>query len=588
MLLQTLIKRSKYEINSWDSLMNSNIINENKINNWIVTAKNSKNATIKFEYFMNQLKEFVFKNKNVALLETILNSYCKNSYDDTISSKINEFEELNAICDNVLNKCDKSALAKLTECINDMVLNKLAVNDTLMLLSLKYNKDKFTNSLITTLKDCLETDSTKKNAKYQEWFRKFVLNSNILSYQLKENGDSMVKADEKTEEKTGKDGKDDKDDTDSNSQSLLFDKINLDLISKKLIMQKEFIKNNIIKMEKEFSESWNELINFSSYNLDSDNDIRQYKCHKKWWPLRDIMKIKGTQVDYNNNNLINDYTSGFNGSEEYSKHGYLTKLLINCIKVDPIFQSDCKNIFTNESIIGVPCKFMSGAVKKKARCIVKSSIDYHDNVWPNTGYILDINRNSVIFNDPNDMINGIQNFIKIIGTMGNNNDGNTNLKGCMFTICRIKNMFNDIIKWRQNNDNLNDYNYCDLKMNVIIEYDNIRVIGEIQFILDFFEKAKKMGHIFYSFQRNYHLYHKLNNIVQLNKNSNEKEKLNKLHNIISRKDSKSLINWVLFGKINNLFLNYEKKDKDTVMNQLYQLCIGNDWQKGLKLLKNAL
>ena len=40
--------------------------------------------------------------------------------------------------------------------------------------------------------------------------------------------------------------------------------------------------------------------------------------------------------------------------------------------------------------------------------------------------------------------------------------------------------------------NLNEFNYCDIKFNVLIEYNNTRIVGEIQFLLSFMNHAKHL------------------------------------------------------------------------------------------------
>ena len=67
-------------------------------------------------------------------------------------------------------------------------------------------------------------------------------------------------------------------------------------------------------------------------------------------------------------------------------------------------------------------------------------------------------------------------------------------------ILRIKSGFCDILKWQK----LKDYNYVDLKMNVIFNNKKntpVSQIVEIQFLLDFLLEAKKVGHKYYGIKR---------------------------------------------------------------------------------------
>ena len=68
--------------------------------------------------------------------------------------------------------------------------------------------------------------------------------------------------------------------------------------------------------------------------------------------------------------------------------------------------------------------------------------------------------------------------------------------GCIRSIIRIKNGFNDILEWKS----YNDCNYCDVKYNIIV-YDKLteqNMICEVQFLLSWQLKAKKIGHKCYS------------------------------------------------------------------------------------------
>ena len=104
--------------------------------------------------------------------------------------------------------------------------------------------------------------------------------------------------------------------------------------------------------------------------------------------------------------------------------------------------------------------------------------------------LTDILRCSVIFYNPRDLIIGLNKFVSIVSKQWK--VGNPKLKGCLFKVARIKNGFADISHWRKEN-NLSNYNYCDIKANVIVEYNNVRMIAEVQFGIFFMLEAKKLG-----------------------------------------------------------------------------------------------
>ena len=91
-------------------------------------------------------------------------------------------------------------------------------------------------------------------------------------------------------------------------------------------------------------------------------------------------------------------------------------------------------------------------------------------------------------------------------------------------ILRIKNGFSSILNW--NDKNIEDCNYVDLKMNVIFCNKNKTEsqIVELQFLLDFLLKAKKMGHKYYGIKRKKIQVESINNIISNTYNNYSKYK----------------------------------------------------------------
>ena len=142
-------------------------------------------------------------------------------------------------------------------------------------------------------------------------------------------------------------------------------------------------------MEKEYASDWKELVNFSPENLDLIGQMSQVKLINRYSfkNTKDNVMAKGIEATYNENNLIFDYRSGFNASEEYDKHSYLNKLLIYATNANPLFQADCAKLL-NEDMLGVKCIFKNAPIKTKTRCITKAAVDYYDKTWPKTCNIL--------------------------------------------------------------------------------------------------------------------------------------------------------------------------------------------------------
>lgn len=206
-------------------------------------------------------------------------------------------------------------------------------------------------------------------------------------------------------------------------------------------------------------------------------------------------------------------------------------------------------------------------------------------------------RCSVSFGNANDLVVGFNQFVNIIDR------GSKAEKGCITSILRMKNGFSEMNsdKWI-NNNNLEKYHYCDVKINVLIETANTKLIGEIQFVLDFMLEAKKMGHVYYSFLRNRDLYNEIytdnltknkfkDNCINIDKNKDKNDNyLDSLKSMVLNQNYEELTNFILYGNFNNVIKYYtnNKDNSNDVISLLVQLCKQNDWQKGLKLLLDSI
>ena len=98
-----------------------------------------------------------------------------------------------------------------------------------------------------------------------------------------------------------------------------------------------------------------------------------------------------------------------------------------------------------------------------------------------------------------DDIESLWNGLNLFKTQINNNQ----IDCIMAPILRIKNGFTNVLNW----NSFNDAQYCDIKFNLLFtnnnEMNELRQsqIVEIQFLLKFLLKAKKMGHKYYGIKR---------------------------------------------------------------------------------------
>ena len=162
-------------------------------------------------------------------------------------------------------------------------------------------------------------------------------------------------------------------------------------------------------------------------------------------------------------------------------------------------------------------------------------------------------------------------------------DSDYSIKGCLVKIVRCKNMFSQMNNWHGIQE-LIKYSYCDVKFNVIIKVGKYSIVGEIQFTLNVMIQAKKIGHTFYSFSRQYDLYLQLAKMIENFENIDDiSGQIKNLDLIVAQKDYPQLVNLVLFGRLNDLI-----KRRAIDFDKYVKLCDDNDWKKGKKLLKDAI
>ena len=162
--------------------------------------------------------------------------------------------------------------------------------------------------------------------------------------------------------------------------------------------------------------------------------------------------------------------------------------------------------------------------------LVVTDTDYSKEVFPSGACILDYLRCSVTFKTPKDLLDAVDYAIDAI---------TSDKIESISKIIRIKNGFENILNW--NSDKLSDYNYVDLKMNVVFNSKNKNEcqIVEIQFLLNFLLKAKKIGHKYYGIKRKDVEVHSVSNMLYNTNNNYDKYKT-KILGMIQDKDINQL------------------------------------------------
>ena len=106
--------------------------------------------------------------------------------------------------------------------------------------------------------------------------------------------------------------------------------------------------------------------------------------------------------------------------------------------------------------------------------------------------IIDFIRCSCVFDNIKDLVTGITKLKAKIGWNTGSTAYSKSDKHCIKRIVRIKNGFVGINDNAQLSDSI-EFDYADIKLNVLIEWNGTRMIGEIQLLPSFMLKAKKNG-----------------------------------------------------------------------------------------------
>eukprot|EP01084_Bolivina_argentea_P280918 480512_1 len=255
--------------------------------------------------------------------------------------------------------------------------------------------------------------------------------------------------------------------------------------------QGELLLTNKIKtIKKTDSRNWNELCKF-----DVKSDLIKYENVRQ---DADIFK-KSIKAPYTENQLKNyTQTNSFNPTAHVNLNIYLQQLLFYSNIIDDDFQQAMKSItnqilqkkkvFKNSYNIGKRIIYKKGPVKNGTRSRQKVEVEYNadkKNIFPTAAKLLDLNRCAIEFDDVNELLVFLKQFIAAI-----NNDRN---KTCIKHIVRCKNGWSVF--------DLQDPNYSDIKLNVLISCNGIDLIGEIQLLLKIMSEYKKKAHKLYSISR---------------------------------------------------------------------------------------
>ena len=132
--------------------------------------------------------------------------------------------------------------------------------------------------------------------------------------------------------------------------------------------------------------------------------------------------------------------------------------------------------------------YLGAPVKTEERVAEKCQLDYRHKRYPKAAHVLDVVRCSILFNDIDNLKNGILKFFQIV---------ENEKSGDIVKIVRFKNGYSSIPNWKCYSDAL----YADAKANVLFKFKDKTMICEIQFLYTKCQEAKKLSHKFYTVER---------------------------------------------------------------------------------------
>merc|ERR1712130_312579 len=232
---------------------------------------------------------------------------------------------------------------------------------------------------------------------------------------------------------------------------------------------------NLMKMASEQKDEWNELTKWDIPN--------------KYESARQDMIVNGLASRYTFEQLSTSSGTTFNSPQFYDYNQYLSQLVLLSQIVDEEFQASVQTIYGIDKVSnkgkvedGI-VEYMRGPVKLMDRARAKAQNDYANEDYPASACVLDLNRCALIFEDISSLLCGLKLFVNKVKYYQSGN---------IIAIARDKNGFIEYLQEAQ---------YADIKLNVVIKGKHNSIIGEVQFLLRAMKEYKDMAHNLYAIQR---------------------------------------------------------------------------------------
>merc|ERR1712228_227416 len=151
--------------------------------------------------------------------------------------------------------------------------------------------------------------------------------------------------------------------------------------------------------------------------------------------------------------------------------------------IDKVSNKGQVSSFDDEKAEDGIVEYMRGPIKLMDRARSKAQNDYAKEPYPASACVIDFNRCALIFNNISALLRGLKLFVNKVKYYQSGN---------VIGIARNKNGFIEYLEEAQ---------YADIKLNVVIKGKHNSIIGELQFLLRAIKEYKEVAHNLYSIQR---------------------------------------------------------------------------------------
>merc|ERR1712228_152245 len=231
------------------------------------------------------------------------------------------------------------------------------------------------------------------------------------------------------------------------------------------------------------------LMKMASKQKDDWLALTKWEIPNEYESARQDMIVNGLASRYTFDQLSTSSGTTFNSPQFYDYNQYLSQLVLLAQIVDEDFQASVQEIYGIDKVSNKgkvengTVEYMRGPVKTMDRARAKAQNDYAKEPYPASACVIDFNRCALIFDDISSLLHGLQLFVNKVKYYQSGN---------IIAIARDKNGFIEYLEEAQ---------YADVKLNVVIKGKHNSIIGEVQFLLRAMKEYKEVAHNLYAIQR---------------------------------------------------------------------------------------